>query len=56
MRPGNNLEKCPLLPLLLHPLYGDISPIPKWIYQHPSGVGTTFLVVVEIQSYRSCAT
>lgn len=34
-----NIEKSPLIPLLLHPLHGHLSHLPTWIYQYFRGVG-----------------
>lgn len=44
IRLGYNIEKCPLIPLLLHPLHGDLSHLPTWIYQYFRGAGFCLLL------------
>lgn len=43
IRLGYNIEQCPLIPLLLHPLHGNLPPLPIWIYQYFGGVGFCLL-------------
>lgn len=47
MRPENNLEKCPLIPLLLHPLHGDLSLIPTRMYRYSREAGTWFCLLLK---------